>query len=338
VTVPFAGSPRSASDASPPRAIFHLRRSFASEPPLRSTTAERCDALARHDGNGADGQSEASTCGTVVVVELVVVGVDGNDVVGAALDVVVLEVLELVEAGTVVEVVVTEDDVVGTLVLEVELVELDVDVEELVLVDDEVVVDGATVLLDVDVVAPGAVVVDVLVVGATDVLVEAGVVLLVVEVVVASDVDVVGASVLLLDDVELVVLLVVGATEVLVVGGGTVLLVVVDGTTVVLLDVEVGLDVDVLLDMVVVELVEVDVVVVVVVVVARHAPVFTSRRHWLSVPTSAAASSEMVSVQVPFGSSPTNAASGSSGTSGVAGPLGPQLRSVTRPLFEVYGT
>jgi hypothetical protein len=84
--------------------------------------------------------------------------------------------------------------------------------------------------------------------------------------------------------------------------------------------------------------VEVEVVVEVVVVVGKHAPVFTSSRHWLSVPPSRSNVSAMVSVQTPFGFSPTNAASGSSGTSGVTGPLGDHVRSVTSPLFAVYGT
>jgi hypothetical protein len=198
------------------------------------------------------------------------------------------------------------------------------------LVDVEVVTGRVVVLLvDVEVVIGSAVVL--LVAGAADVVVA---VLVLVDVLVVADVEVV--------DVELVKLLVV--LEVV----RTVLLVV-DGIVPLVVDVGVAaeLEVDVLLEVVVVlldvELVDtvvVDVVVLLVVVVGggRHAPVRTSRRHWLSVPPSASASSEMVIVQMPFGSSPTNAASASSGTSGVPAPLGDQARSVGRPEFDEYGT
>jgi hypothetical protein len=75
-------------------------------------------------------------------------------------------------------------------------------------------------------------------------------------------------------------------------------------------------------------------VVVVVAPGGRHAPVRTSSRHSLIVPPSSDASSETVSVHVPFGSSPTKAASGSSGTSGVAAPIGAQAWSVTSRAFD----
>jgi hypothetical protein len=61
--------------------------------------------------------------------------------------------------------------------------------------------------------------------------------------------------------------------------------------------------------------------VVVVLDPVRHAPVVTSSRHWSSDPPSPAASSETVSVHVPFGSSPVKAANDSSGTSVGAVPL-----------------
>jgi hypothetical protein len=204
----------------------------------------------------------------------------------------------------VVDVVVGSVVVVDVVVLDVEDVLVLDDVDEDVLVLD---VEDVVVVVDADVV--DVLVVVVLVVDVLDVEV------LDVEVL---DVDVVaGAELDVLDDD------VAGGVEVLVeeLLEVEVLELVLDDVDVVLLDVEL-----------------VELLVVVVVVVGRHAPVFTSRRHWLNVPPSASASSEIVSVQTPFGFSPTNAASGSSGTSGVAGPLAPQLRSVTRPLFDVYGT
>jgi hypothetical protein len=149
---------------------------------------------------------------------------------------------------------------------------------------------------------------------------------------------VVDVELVVLLDVELDVLLVVGGIVLLVVDveAGAVELDVLAGADVVLVLLELlEVDDEVLVELVLLLDVEDVELVVVVVVVARHAPVRTSSRHWLNVPPSASKSSEMVSVQTPFGSSPTNAASGSSGTSGVAGPLGPQALSVTSPLLAV---
>ena len=58
----------------------------------------------------------------------------------------------------------------------------------------------------------------------------------------------------------------------------------------------------------------------------------------LMLPPSRFESSETVSVQVPFGSSPVNAASGSSGTSGEASVRFAYVCSITRLLSAVYGT
>src|ERR1044072_1676665 len=121
VSVPLMGWPRSAAMAWPPRAIFHLRRSFTAVAPLRSTTPERCDALARQAGSGGDGQSDASTLGgTVVLVGAVVCTVVVLLVVGTGAEVVVavLEVVLVLVVGMVLDVVLVL--VVGT-VLEVVL-------------------------------------------------------------------------------------------------------------------------------------------------------------------------------------------------------------------------
>jgi hypothetical protein len=289
----------------------------------RSNSADRCDALARHDGSGVSAHSDALWPGAVLVVVLVEV-----DVVVAGGSV-VLDAGTVVVVGGSVVLVVGIDVVVTVLVVVLVGAAVDEDVDVLLVLDDAAVVD-VEVVLDVEVLVLGF---DVLVLDVVDTVVLDEEEELVDDVLVLDD-DVATVDVVLDDDVATVdVVLVDGATVVdveLVLGDD------VGGADEEVLD-ELLLElVDVLLD------VELDVlelvVVLVLVVVARHAPVFTSSRHWLSVPPSASASSEMVSVQTPFGFSPTNAASASSGTRFGAGPLGPQLRSVGSPPFAVYGT
>src|SRR6185436_14757655 len=149
---PPTRSPRSGADAWPPRAIFHLRRFLAAVPPLRSTTAERCEALARQDAIGADGQSDASTWSNVVVLVLVdvLVEVDGCAVVvllvvGVGTEVVVTVLDDvLVLAGPLVDVLL-EEDVVDVGATDVEVVDVDV----VVVVGDDVVVELVEDELDV---------------------------------------------------------------------------------------------------------------------------------------------------------------------------------------------